>query len=172
VPQTTVTTVPSFEQVAALPAITSTVVPQEYVDFNGHMNVLYHLQLDLQGCGQVFQKVLSVNDVYRAETGNTIFTAEHHLRYYAEARLGEKTTTHARMIGRSDKVFHLMVFLLNHDTQQLVNTLEATLIHVNLHSRRPTPMPNEVVAAIDTMIEQGAGLGWEAPVCGSMGPRR
>jgi len=172
VPQTTVTTAPSFDQVAALPVLTTTVVPQEYVDFNGHLNVLYHLQLDLKGCGQVFQGSLGIHDEYRAATGNTIFTAEHHLRYYAEARVGETTTTHARMISRSDKVFQLMVFLLNHDTSRLVNSLEATLIHVSLETRRPTPMPDTVVSALDAMIEQGSQLDWEAPVCGSMGPRR
>ena len=165
---------PTVEQITALPVTQTTVIPEEFIDQYGHMNVRFHLQIGLGGFPRLYETDTEGTDERSDPLPGLggLFTAEHHLRYHAEAKLGETVTTHARIIGHSDKVIHVMMLNVNRDTEQLSSTLEATLIHVDLDTRRPTPMPAEMATYLDRQIEQQETLGWDAPVCGAMGVRR
>jgi acyl-CoA thioester hydrolase len=101
-----------------------------------------------------------------------VFTAEHHLHYSSELHEGEKVSVHSRVLARSDKAAHLMAFLLDRTHGRLANTLELVLVHVDLDTRRATPMPEDVAAGFDRYVAETSALGWAAPVCGAMGARR
>jgi acyl-CoA thioester hydrolase len=165
------TPLPTFDEVMELPTLIEATVTPAFIDATGHMNIRHYLELDAEGTEVICEDV-GVDDAYRARRRMGVFTAEHHLRYFSELQEGEKVSVHARVLERSDKAAHLMAFLLDRTHGRLANTLELVLVHVDLDTRRATPMPEDVAAGFDRYVAETSALGWAAPVCGAMGARR
>ena len=163
---------PTAAQVRELPALLKATVDPRWIDANGHMNIRHYLELNAEGTTILCDDHLGINDAYRAERRMGVFTAEHHLMYFSELHLGEQLSVHVLVLDRSDKAIHMMGLLVDDTHERLANTLELTLVHVNMDTRSATPMPEEVAAGFDRFIAEGKALDWAAPVCGAMGVRR
>ncbi len=154
-----------------LPVLVEATVTPDHIDGNGHMNIRHYLELDTWSVVVICEDV-GIDDIYRTQRRMGVFTAEHQLRYYREMQEGAKLSVHARVLARSDKAAHLMAFLVDRTNDRLANTLELVLVHVDLESRRVTPMPDDIADGFDRYVQQSAEQTWEAPVCGVMGVRR
>ncbi|WP_166908738.1 thioesterase family protein [Mycobacterium sp. DL440] len=161
---------PTAAEIAALPDPMTATVTSSFIDSNGHMNVLHYLEFASLGADRAVRRI-GIDDEYRSDRRMGVFTAEHHLRYYGELLEGDEFAIHGRFLKRSAKVVHLMTFVVDCARQQLACTLEIVLVHVNLDSRRPVEMPENIAAAIDRSIATSSRLAWSAPVCGAMGVR-
>ncbi|MEO6605537.1 MAG: thioesterase family protein [Aeromicrobium sp.] len=162
---------PTYEQIVQLPALFDKTVPDEFIDENGHMNIGDYFRL----CSHAMWKTTiatGVGDSYIEEHQQSLFTVEQHMRYYGELRLGQRFTVHTRLLERSDRVVHGMAFVVDQEKRALACTQEATLVHVSTATRSTVDLPADIAAALDAVIETGNDLGWDAPVCGSMGVRR
>ncbi|MCD9200147.1 thioesterase family protein [Aeromicrobium wangtongii] len=162
--------VPTYEQVTELPAQTVTVVPSEYIDENGHMNIGRYFELGGRALWDRCIDELGMDEDYLTARGMSTFTAEHHLRYFAEILQGQEASVHVRLIARSDKVLHGTSLIVNRTTRRLACTMEFTVIHIDMGTRRPTPFPEDVAGLLDTALKAD-DLAWPAPVCGAMGVR-
>lgn len=163
--------IPTVEQVDEIPAATEQKVPQEYIDENNHMNIQHYLVLGATALGTRCDE-LGLGQDYIDFRRLTVFTAEHHLRYYSELLLGQELSVHVRMLERSSKVIHAMSFLVNRSDNLLACTLEVTLVHVGMDTRRPVDFPEDIADRVDAAIKDQSQLSWPAPVCGVMGVRR
>ena len=81
-------------------------------------------------------------------------------------------STHLRLVDRSDKVAHIVCFLVNDSTDQLAYTLELVVIHVSTTHRRPEPFAPDVAIAMDTVLTAQRALTWSAPTTPGVGVRR
>lgn len=162
---------PSYESVLDLPALVEATVTPDFIDVNGHMNIRHYLDHGAESADLLCREV-GIDDGYRSERRMGVFTAEHHLRYYAEVHEGEKFSVHARVLERSDKVGHLMAFILDRSNERLACTMEIILVHVGMDTRRPAAFPADIAAGWDRLVADSASLGWPAPTCGAMGIRR
>ncbi len=163
--------IPTYEQIVQLPALFDQVVPDEFIDENGHMNIGDYFRL----CSHAMWKTTitaGVGDDYIEKHQQSLFTVEQHMRYYGELRLGQRFTVHTRLIERSARVVHGMTFVVDQEKRALACTQEATLVHVSTATRSTMDIPESIAAAFDTLIADGDALGWDAPVCGAMGVRR
>ena len=163
--------VPTLDQVLDLPAVRSTTVPPAYLDENEHMNIGRYLEEAASGLWQRTIE-LGMGPEYLEQRRLTTFTAEHHIVYAAELRLGDELSVHPRLLARSDKVFHSITFVADRTHGRVAAWCEATNVHVGLDSRRPEPFPDDIAAALDAEVARSEALGWAAPVCGVMGVRR
>jgi acyl-CoA thioester hydrolase len=166
-----VSNLPTVDEVLQLPAVREGVVPPEYLDENDHMNIGRYLEEASLG---LWHRTIGMGmgPEYIEERRQTTFTAEHHLTYLSELRLGDAISVHVRFLERSDKVLHTLTFIVDRTHGRLAATVEATLIHMNFDTRRPEPFPDDVLPEIDVEVERSEALGWAAPVCGVMGVRR
>jgi acyl-CoA thioester hydrolase len=162
---------PTYDQVLELPAVIKRSVPQEYLDENDHMNIGRYLEVASYALWES-TATIGMGPAYIEERNLSSFTAEHHLRYFSELRLGEDFSAHVRLIERSDKVLHSITFLLDRSRQALSFTCEATLLHIDMSTRRPTPYPDDIATGLDQLIAEHAAVTWPAPVSGAMGVRR
>ena len=71
----------------------------------------------------------------------TTFALEAHVRYFNEVRVGQQVTVRTRVIGRSDKRFHILHFMSNDDAGTLAATMEAIGTHVDFEIRRVVALP-------------------------------
>jgi acyl-CoA thioester hydrolase len=161
---------PDFQDVAQLPALADGAVAPDHIDGNGHMNIRHYLEYDSLATQEIVERV-GVDNAYRAERGMGIFTAEHHLRYHHELFEGDRFSVHGRVLARGERSLHLMAFLLDRKRSLVSNTLEVIAVHVDMATRRPTPMPEDIAAGFDRLVAESESLAWGAPTCGAMGIR-
>jgi acyl-CoA thioester hydrolase len=162
---------PSYDQVLELPAVIMRPVPPEYLDENDHMNIGRYLEVASHALWDSTASI-GMGQTYIDERNLSSFTAEHHLRYFSELRLGDEFSAHVRLLERSDKVLHSITFLVDRARQTLSSTCEATLLHIDMATRRPTPFPDDIAVGLDRLIAGHGAARWPAPVTGTMGVRR
>jgi acyl-CoA thioester hydrolase len=112
-----------FEKVSMLPALLTRDIPPEWEDFNGHVNIQYYMALVEQAGWPMFEE-MGLDEAYFREHRHGLFDLEHHLRYLAELHVGDLVSVHSRMLDRSEKRLHGMMFILNQSRRQLSCTLE------------------------------------------------
>lgn len=163
---------PSPEQVLQVPSSTRGTVEEEWIDRNGHMNIRHYLDIGALATDQVV-RAAGIDDDYRADRRMGVFTAEQHLTYLREMRLGTPYSAHVRILDRSAKACHLVALIMDRTHDRLACLFETVLVHVDLQSRSSTAFPEDVAAAYDRLqAEDRARSTWPAPVCGILGPTR
>ena len=157
-----------LENVTALPVIYRVTVPPEYQDENGHMNVRGYMAI-FDDAGYPFVAKLGLTPEYHQQHGTGGFDLEHHLHYLNEVHIGDEVVIYIRVLGRSAKRMHYMMFMVNVTRGTLAATFECVNAFADLSARRTAPYPAEIAAKIDVLLTDHRVLDWQAPVCGVMG---
>jgi acyl-CoA thioester hydrolase len=160
---------PTYDQLAALPAYAQQPVPVAFEDVNGHLNVRHYVGIASEGLDESLVG-LGIPQNWPA-SGHACFSAEHHVTYLAELRTGSMMSARVRLLGRSERAAHVLVYLLDETHQRLSCVMEEISLHVDMETRRTAPWPEDVAAAIDERIAEDAKLPWEPDVSGSMALR-
>lgn len=160
---------PTFEQLAALPAYTEQPVPIAFEDANGHLNVRHYTGIASEGLDESLVEI-GIPQNWPA-SGHACFSAEHHLTYIAELRTGDKMSARVRLLGRSERAVHALVYLLDDSHQRLSFVMEEVFLHIDMETRRTAPWPDDVAATLDARIAEDAKLDWEPDVSGSLSLR-
>lgn len=150
-----------------LPITTTEVIPEDYLDVMGHMNVMWYTHLFSRATGGLFE-LFGIDYAYYSSGRGGTFALEAHIRYLAEVRVGQKVIIRSRALARSNKRFHFMHFLVNDDKGVLSATGEFVGAHVDLNIRRMSPFPADISERLDQLCAQHAKISWPAPVCGVM----
>ena len=157
---------PSYEQLVDLPAYVQQPVPTAFEDANGHLNVRHYTGIASEGLDESLVE-LGIPQNWPV-LGHACFSAEHHLTYLAELRTGEKLSARVRLLGRSERAAHALVYLLNDSHQQLSFVMEEIFLHIDMETRRTAPWPDDVAAGLDKRIAEDSSLPWQPDVSGSM----
>lgn len=159
----------SIVQVQQLPCFHRETIPPDYLDVMGHMNVRWYAALFDTAAWKFFESFGMDEDYYRAEQAGG-FALKQFIQFLAEVRVGETVSVYGRVLGRSAKRVHFMLFMANETTGTLAATLEVLGSHADMRVRRTSPYPPQLAARIDTMLAEHHALGWDAPVCGVIAP--
>jgi acyl-CoA thioester hydrolase len=151
----------------ALPVYHRETIPADYLDIMGHMNIRWYFEL-FAIAGRKFSAAHGLDMAYFQSGDAGIFTLKQFIQYFAEVRVGQTVAVHTRLIGRSDKRFHFLHFMLNETTAQLAATFEALITHADLKIRRSASMPARIAENFDATMAKDEKLDWQAPVCGAM----
>lgn len=124
---------------------TETVI-DDWVDYNGHMNLAYYVLIFDRGTDG-FLESIGMTAALRESTGSSVFVAETHVNYHAEVMSGETVTISSRILDCDAKRLHLY-----HEMQVRDGTVAASselmILHVNLNGRKVGPFPDLVAARI------------------------
>lgn len=162
-------TFPRPDQVRQLPLQISRTIPTGWQDRNGHVGVQYFQALFAEGAWRVLEEV-GVDAAWFEQTQRSQFDLEHHLFYRAELHAGDRVSTYNRVLGRSDRRFHGIYFIVNDSRDRLAATLEYLTAGIDMGRRRMAPFPDELSQGLDRLIEKHRVLGWQSPLCGVMSP--
>jgi len=151
-----------------LPVYHRKTIPSDYQDIMGHMNIRWYFDLFAKSGRKFFTSHGLDEDYFRG--GNFgVFTLKQFIQYFAEVRVGQTVAIHTRLMGRSDKRFHFVHFMINETTTQLASTFEALITHADLKIRRSAPMPSQIVQKFDATLAEYESLDWQAPISGAIG---
>ncbi|MCW2756730.1 MAG: hypothetical protein JWO46_476 [Nocardioidaceae bacterium] len=163
-------TQPSYADLAALPTYLAQVVPAAFEDVNGHLNIRHYVGIASEGLDESLAEV-GIPQNWPTTGGQGVFSAEHHMRYLAELLTGDRISVRVRLVGRSQRAVHAVVYLLDDTHQRLSYVMEEVFLHMDMETRRTSPWPADVAAAIDARIEDQKLLGWDPVLSGAMAVR-
>ena len=160
---------PTYEQLVDLPAYVQQPVPIAFEDANGHLNVRHYTGIASEGLDESLVGV-GIPQMWPA-MGHAVFSAEHHLTYLAEVRTGDRISGRVRLLGRSERAAHALVYLLDETHERVSFVMEEIFLHIDMETRKTAPWPDDVAAAMDEKIAEDARLPFEADVSGSLALR-
>jgi acyl-CoA thioester hydrolase len=156
-------------QLEQLPLFHRETIPSDYLDIMGHMNVRWYAALFDVAAWKFFESFGMDENYYRTEHAGG-FALKQFVQFLAEVKVGECVGIRGRLLGRSAKRIHFMLFMVNESTNVLAATLEVLGSHADMRIRRTSPYPLHLAAALDAMVAEHNALNWEAPVCGVISP--
>ncbi|MEO3414733.1 thioesterase family protein [Roseovarius sp. CAU 1744] len=127
-----------------------------WIDYNDHLNMGYYTVLFDRAADQAFDK-LGFGPAYVTARNHTTFSAEFHVRYLREVKLGDRLRASFRILGHDEKRFHSFQELL-HEDGWLAATGEGMTLHVDLSGPRVAPMPVEILDRVAAMAADHARL--------------
>jgi acyl-CoA thioester hydrolase len=144
-------------------------VPVDWEDRNGHVGVQHYLQLYELGAWNVLHEI-GVDQAWFKEQERSQFDLEHHLNYRAEIHAGDDISTYNRVVGKSEKRFHGMYFVVNDNTGRLACTIEYITAQIDMRTRRMASFPEPLSGGLDRLYEKHQALSWPPPLCGVLNP--
>jgi acyl-CoA thioester hydrolase len=133
------------------------IVRPEWVDYNAHMNVAYYVLVFDHATDAVLDR-LDLGEAYRERSGCSVFVGEAHVTYEREVCVGERLCVNSRVLGFDEKRIVLYHEMERDGADGLVATNEVLCLHVDLTSRRTTPLPKEAVARLERSVARDRGL--------------
>jgi acyl-CoA thioester hydrolase len=157
----------TMEQVNQLPLYYRKTVHPDYLDAMGHMNIRWYMALFDDSTWPFFEAAGLTEDYFKRCNAGA-FTLRQFIQYWSEVQAGHQVAVRIRFLGRSDKRYHIMHFMINESTNQVAAALESLGTHADLTRRRSSPLPEAIAERFDIFLEQSRRLDWEAPVCGAI----
>lgn len=158
----------SVEAISALrPMCLRRTISEEYLDLNNHMNMRWYVAL-FDDAGDTLHDHLQLTREFRRLSGTGTMDLEHHTWFINEVMAGNQVAIYARMVARSAKMIHYLMFMINESTGKVAAHFECVNALVDLAARKTTPYPAEITARIDAMLAEQDQLAWAPPVSGAM----
>ncbi len=164
------TTHPTYDQLLGLPAYVEQPVPMPFEDMNGHLNVRHYLGIASEGLDESLVP-LGIPQNWPISAGHACFSAEHHCTYLTELRTGDMMSARVRLLGRSERAAHALVYLLDETHTQVSYVMEEIFLHIDMSTRRTAPWPDDVAASLDQRIAEDAELPFPASTSGCLALR-
>jgi acyl-CoA thioester hydrolase len=133
-----------------------TKVPEEWIDYNGHLNDAGYA-IVLSAANEVLLAHLGLSEAYRMDTGRAMYTVESHIRYLAEARRGDVIEAASLLVSADAKRMRVHTLLRRGDGVPIA-TGEYFYLHVDQAAGEVTAMPPDRWAAVDALLSAHASL--------------
>jgi acyl-CoA thioester hydrolase len=143
------------------------VVPPLWADANGHMNMRWYVALFDDAGDELHARVGLTPEFHAVQNTGTV-DLEHHTNFLNEVIPGDPVTIYSRLVARSQKRVHYVMFLVNEPAGKLAAIFECMNAFMDLTTRRTAPFPSAIAEKIDHWLDRDAKLTWAAPVSGAM----
>ncbi|MCA0043111.1 thioesterase family protein [Celeribacter litoreus] len=131
-------------------------VRPEWVDYNGHINMAYYAAITDEGGDQMYA-LIGLGEAYAKSARHTTYTAEFHICYKRELKLGDITRVRTQLLDFDAKRM-ILFHEIWHEDGWLSATAEELLLHVDMSGPRVVPFPPEVVEKLTAMKDAHAAL--------------
>lgn len=153
----------------AFPITHTATVTEDWVDYNGHMNLAFYVLIFDRGTDG-FLESIGMTEEHREATGSSVFVAEAHVNYHAEVMAAESVSVTSRVIDYDPKRLHLYHEM--HTAGGIAASNELMILHVDLNTRRVGPFPGPVIERLSKIAERDMSVPRPADSGRSIGIRR
>lgn len=134
-------------------------VRDEWIDYNGHMNVAYYVLLFDRCVDEAFM-TLGMGPDYVARRHASFFTVEIHLNYLRELTAGAPVEASLQLLAYDAKRLRVYMELFNIEAGYLAAGADQLFVHVDMASRRVAPFPEDVISQVEAMRAAHARQPW------------
>ena len=125
-------------------------VHQDWIDYNGHLNMAFYNVIFDKGVDYVYDH-LGIGEAYAQSGVGSCFTLEVHVHYIQELSLDDEVEVHFQLINFDHKRIHFFEQMYHRDKGYLASTSEQIGMHVDMQSRRSAPFPKDVLEKLEEM---------------------
>ncbi|CAM5430909.1 acyl-CoA thioester hydrolase [Aquamicrobium terrae] len=151
------TTAPASKTVLAAPFVSAPLeIEQDWIDYNGHLNMAYYNVLFDRGTDQALD-LLGIGAGYARERRLTMYTAEVHICYVQELHLNDRVTISFQLLDCDEKRIRAYQEV-RHVDGWLAATSETLSLHVDMNGPKVAPFPADIRAGIEAMRAAHAAL--------------
>lgn len=147
-------------------------VPAEWLDYNGHMNIGYYGLAFYRAVEGWYDDWMDLGAGYAKREQCGPFALQSNEHYLDELREGEAFDVDLLMLDCDDKRWHMIMTITKSATGDIAATSELIFIHVDLKTRRSTPLPHRQRVRLEQMRMAQAGLARPQQVGAPLGIRR
>jgi acyl-CoA thioester hydrolase len=158
---------PTLEQILQLPENHRVVIPEEYIDEYGHVNVRYYGVM-WGGGATTLMRGIGIDDTYRNERRMGHWLLRQVLDYLAEVHAGDTVTVHGRILGRNENRMHNKYWMVNHTKGKIAAASEVLVANADVGARKMAPFPEDIAANLDAAIAHFNELDWAPNVSGAI----
>jgi acyl-CoA thioester hydrolase len=124
-------------------------IEQAWIDYNGHLNMAYYNVL-FDRCSDEAFEAMGLGPDYARTRGLTIYTAEVHVCYVRELRLGDRVTVTFQLLDHDDK--RLRAYQeIHHVDGWLAATSETLSLHIDMTGPKVAPFPADIQGKVEAM---------------------
>lgn len=124
-------------------------VPEDWTDYNGHMNESRYLQVFCNSSDAVLAHISAGMDYVKS--GFSYYTGETHIIHVREARVQQTFYTTTQLIGYDEKRFHLFFEMRDGKTDDLLATGEHVYLHVDVKAGKVCPAPKALLDKLEAI---------------------
>ncbi len=147
-------------------------VLQEWIDYNGHMNVAYYTLAFDKSLDEVFDDVLGIGEPMVREQRMGPMALQTQTHFLAELVEGDEFACDFQLLDADHKRIHFFVTMINLGTGAEAATYESLTMNVDLVTRRSVPYPDAAQARIDRLLEAHGTLPRPRLAANPLGIRR
>ena len=156
-----------LEQALQLPLTHRQGIPAEYMDLNGHMNVMYYTHVGNMALRQFFDSMGLHNQLF-VPGKRGMFALRQVISYLNELREGEEIEVHSGLIDYDRKRIHFMHYIINLTTNRLAAYDERLAMYIDMSVRRSTNFEPEILEQLETLKQQHHANGWNPTLSGAI----
>ncbi len=119
-------------------------VQQDWIDYNGHLNMAYYNVLFDKGVDALWDRI-GFGEDYRTMRGGTTFAAEYHVCYLREIGLGDRVRVSWQLLDHDSKSWHFYQELI-HEDGWVSATGEGMGLHIDTSGPHVAAMPDDILA--------------------------
>lgn len=123
-------------------------VKEEWIDYNGHMNVAFYVLVFDHGTDAILER-LGLGETYRKEEDKSIFVVESHLTYDQEVHKGDELLIKTCVMSFDSKRIHLFHEMYQKDTDVRCATNEIMALHIDMKLRKSAIMSQKSLKLLD-----------------------
>ena len=135
---------------------TLSVLP-EWIDYNGHMNVVYYV-LAFDRSVDAFMELIGISPDYIEQRRASTFTLEMHVNFIHELRLGDHLRLNCQLLDFDTKRVHYFLRMHHAEDGYLAAVSEQIMVHVDLETRRSSEFPDDVRLALTNLMKSHQDL--------------
>lgn len=127
-------------------------IEPQWIDYNGHLNMAYYNVMFDRAVDELWLQLGIGPNYLRARKCST-FTAECHVRYVREIKLGDPAQVSVLIVAADDKRIHTFKELRHATEGWLSATSENMTLHVDMTERKVAPFPSDIAMRIHALAE-------------------
>ncbi len=132
-------------------------VEQDWIDYNGHMNMAFYNVVFDRGVDHLFD-LCGIGAEYAASGAGSCFTLEVHVTYIQELMLGDPIRVELQLLDYDSKRMHFFEQMYHAREGYLAATAEQITMHVDMQNRRSAPFPAGALQRIEAFMAAHRGL--------------
>ncbi len=154
-------------QVLKLPKIAEQEIVEDYLDSNGHVNMMYFTMIANMGWRAFFDE-LGMQREHLIASHRSTFALRQYISYYNELREGDRVAVHGGLVDFDDKRVHFVYYIVNTTTHKLASGDERLILYMDMQSRKAATFEPSVLLQLEKVRLEHLALGWRPELSGAM----
>jgi acyl-CoA thioester hydrolase len=133
------------------------VVLPDWADYNKHLNDAFYLVIFSHATDHMMDQI-GLDAAGRERSNHSLFTAELHLNYLKEVKVGAEVRVETTFLGHDAKRLHIFHTMYVGDGAEPVATNEQMQLSMDMTGPRVAPFQPDVLAKIEAIAAEHAKL--------------